>query len=459
MLIETIGKKDYFSAKKQIEKSLTYADGIELRLDFFEKLDVDRIKALVNPLKVPVIFTFRKNTLRSEENRIVWIIKLSKLKPTYFDLEHDTIQSLVEEVSLYTKVILSYHDFQKTPKDLQSIFLSMQQPFVSLYKIACYANSGIDVLSMLLFVKCNRNITGISMGPLGSEARVLGPIVGNIIDYSGDLAPGQIDSKKMALDYHYHCLDTDTKIFALIGDPVHKSHGSKFHNKIFRLRGQNAIYFRLKITKQELSDGLFLLRKLPFKGLSVTSPLKEDVVGYLDYIDKEVKKVQAVNTISIVKGKLHGSNTDGIGALLTIGKVLPIFEKKILILGAGGAARAIAYQAIEQGAKVSVVNRTKAKAKQLAMAFNCIGYGLEDLKELLQSSDLLINTTSLAGDRLLDLLEDLALPRYIMDIISNPYDTQLLKLAREKSSFCIYGHEMFIQQAILQQKIWNKFFI
>ncbi|MDP1880011.1 MAG: shikimate dehydrogenase, partial [Parachlamydiaceae bacterium] len=188
-------------------------------------------------------------------------------------------------------------------------------------------------------------------------------------------------------------------------------------------------------------------------GASVTMPLKENVKELLDEIDPVAQKIGAVNTLFFRKGKVKGFNTDCIGALNAIEEQSGlVIGKKIVILGAGGAAKAIVYEACKRGAKVVILNRRSEKAQQLANQFNCEGYGLESIHEIYQQGyDILINCTPSSMPIEPQYILEKAV---IMDIVSKPKETPFLQEAIKIGCQVIFGYDMFINQAKEQHQIW-----
>ncbi len=411
------------------------ADGLEFRFDCFDCIDFEALRETLNTLSIPVIFTLRK-TFQEE-----LIEKLILLKPEYLDLEWDRDPAFFKKIlSSYPdiKIISSYHNFEETPKDLEAVFRKMHIQGVHTYKIACMAKSTLDALRMLAFVK-EHQIIGLCMGEMGQITRILAPVFGSPINYAfyeEALAPGQLSLKELKDIYHYHSLNRETSLYGLIGNPVRESIGHLTHNEEIRKLGLNALYIKMAILPSELEEFFLLIKKIPFCGLSVTMPLKEAVIPFVE----EINPIGAVNTLSFQEGKILGLNTDGIGAINALEEKTSISNKKIIIIGAGGAAKAIAYVAKQKGALVTLLNRTP----------NRIALSLSKMEEIAFTGyDILINCTP----------EPLPIdPKYIlpsaivMDTKTVPHAKSLLSYATHK----IYGIEMFKKQAELQRALWFK---
>lgn len=259
-----------------------------------------------------------------------------------------------------------------------------------------------------------------------------------------------------------------TRVCAIIGDPVEHSLSPVMHNAAFKELGLNIVYVAFNVTKNGLADAISGARSLGLLGLNVTMPHKNAVISYLDETDSAAKAIGAVNTILNERGKLFGYNTDGKGAMIALqeNRVDPE-EKKILLLGAGGAAKAIAFQAAQETDELGILNRTENKAKQLAELINktfgtkVTGRTLsaEVLKEELETTDILVNATSVgmspdvnASPVPADLLHS---GLCVMDIVYNPLETKLLKDAKIVGAKVVSGLEMLLYQGAVAFEIWT----
>ena len=295
------------------------------------------------------------------------------------------------------------------------------------------------------------------MGEVGQSTRVLAPIVGNYLTYASfeggqSTAPGQITAKEMQEIYRFRQLNKETKVYSLVGDPVDKSLGAIIHNAVFENAKVNAVYIKLKVKTPEIPAFFAQLSKLPFQGLSITMPHKETIVPHLSQISIDSQVIGACNTVQIKNGKTIGFNTDGIGALNAIEKYGLVFGRHVLIIGAGGAAKSIIFEAAERGAFVTVVNRTPDRAIDIATSVKGRGGGFDLMPEVLkQGYDVIVNC--IPESDLVD--ERWILPEKIaMDIVYVPKDTPFLIKAAQKKCRLVYGYEMFIGQAVEQERLW-----
>jgi 3-dehydroquinate dehydratase/shikimate dehydrogenase len=361
-------------------------------------------------------------------------------RPRYIDVDWKT------SILPSGDVIVSYHNDEETP-NLEALLkiLQITHPRAHFYKIATRANSTLDSLRMLEFLQRHPGIIGLCMGDFGSLTRICSPIFQVPITYAplsekDKNAPGQLLVDQLCEIYQFRSLNKETKIYGLIGDPVFRSIGHLFHNEAFRKAEKNAVYLKMVVKSGELAEFFELAKKLPFAGLSVTAPLKEAVLPFIDILDPEAKAIGAVNTLTFKEGKIYGTNTDGNAALDVLGDVK---NKTMVLLGAGGSAKAIGYIAHQRKAKVVIVHRTPEKAKELASLLGC------QWSEKVPSYDILVNTTpsTMPVDP-----REIQQGSRVMDIAF--YETDFLKAAREKHCRCLDGFPLYFQQASAQQTIW-----
>ncbi len=432
-------------------------DGIELRLDLFPSLDFTLIDLFIKNSKKPVMLTLRSvlHGGKFEGEREKLLLKLLELKPAFFDLESDIEEEFLSKTLQnypQIKFILSHHFInQSTEKDWQDIYLHMKKYPAFGYKIAAFASSTNEALSMLLFAKEKSDLSVICMGKRASFTRVLGPIIENLIDYAAldeesKTAPGQLCVSELVDIYRYHHLNKETVLYGLIGDPVDKSLGHLYHNKVFKEKNINAVYVKMAVKPEELSSFLPLAKSLGFRGLSVTMPLKETAFPLTDPVDSNVKATKAINTLLITKEKILSTNTDGKGALDAIENKLLVKDKILVLIGAGGAAKAIAFEAKLRGAKVQILNRTLQRAVDLALEVGC-----EFLHKTPQHYDIVINCSPDPGEFDYSEVKSSTL---VMDVVYNPRKTPFLQKALELGAEVVYGEEMFFNQARAQTEFW-----
>ena len=250
------------------------------------------------------------------------------------------------------------------------------------------------------------------------------------------------------------------KIFGIFGDPIEHSLSPAMQNAALRALGEKACYHAFRVNRENLKDALLGAAAMGFAGLNLTIPLKEKALE-LDFLqpDPLAQAIGAVNTISFAGPQgIAGYNTDGWGALLALLDAgVKIRGKSVLIIGAGGAARAIAYTLELEGADISIANRSIKRAQELAASVGAMGFCLCDLQRLAPKADIIINCTSVgmrAGDP--GLLEGRLLRRdqAVFDIVYNR-DTELLKDARAAGAVAVDGVMMLVYQGAKALQIWT----
>jgi 3-dehydroquinate dehydratase/shikimate dehydrogenase len=212
----------------------------------------------------------------------------------------------------------------------------------------------------------------------------------------------------------------------------------------------------LPLHAKTLKDLLYCVREIPLHGLSITMPYKEAILEHLDNTDSHTAKVGACNTVVRGQdGKLYGFNTDTAGVVRPLEQRMAIENLKVLVLGAGGAARAAVFGLKERGAEVSILNRSLPAAQKLARQAKARTIKRADLKKL--AFDVIINATpvGMGNSRETPLKEDEIRAHYVFDMVYDPFETRFLKLAQARGAQIIPGIEMFVHQAARQFEIWT----
>jgi 3-dehydroquinate dehydratase/shikimate dehydrogenase len=466
LLFGIITGPDVQSAEQMLAQGKSYIDGVELRLDHFDKIDIEALKGFLQSCGLPVMFTVRRNdqggVFRGDEKERLQLLEtVCALQPAYLDLEYDVPQEFRKKLfDAYPNVtfLSSYHDFSQTPQDIEAVFSKIKTPYAHIYKMAFAVDSTLDALRLLTFVQLHEEkIAVMGMQEEGKVTRILAPVVGSFLTYATILegmstAPGQMTAKEMQEIFHFRRLNRETQIYAVIGDPIDKSLGHLIHNAVFADAKLNAVYVRLKVKTEEVAAFFAAIAKLPFKGLSVTMPHKAAVIPHLSQISIETRVIGACNTVQIKDGALTGYNTDGIGALNAIERYGSVYGRHIVFIGAGGTAKSLIFEAAQRGAFVSVVNRTPEKAIEIAAIVKGRGGGFDLLPSICeQGYDVIVNC--IPESNAID--EKWILPEKIaMDIVYIPKNTPFLVKALQKKCTIVYGYEMFIRQALEQEHIW-----
>src|SRR5580698_6180758 len=269
-------------------------------------------------------------------------------------------------------LIISHHDFNAT-KDLDGIYKRIAPFQPDFIKIVPTAKSLVDNVTLMRFIERmedHTNIIGVCMGDAGIISRVLSLRAGSAFTFAAattgeETGPGQIAARTLIETYRIDQVDNATKVYGVAGNPLSSSLSPIMMNTAFRRETVNAVYLALQTSKV---DDLFkLAREIPIQGLSVTMPLKQDVMPLLERTDPLSAKIGAVNTITrLPDGKFYGFNTDVAGIVGPLERRLSLKDAKVLVLGAGGAARAAVFGCRDKGAEVWVLNRTVEAAHKLA---------------------------------------------------------------------------------------------
>ena len=364
-------------------------------------------------------------------------------------------------------LLVSFHDFTRTHGLEQAAerIEAFQPDFVKVVSTAHKLADNLAVLRLIEGRSLSSQVVGIAMGEEGLVSRVLGPRAGAAFTFASfsdgeETAPGQVTARTLRELYRIDQIDQATRVYGVAGNPIAHSLSPLMHNTAFRKENVNAILLPLKV--RSLADLLTLTRDLPLAGVAVTMPLKQEVLPHLaNPILKGsiplTHRIGACNTLRVgPDGSIVGFNTDVDGVVRPLERRLRLKGARIAVLGAGGAARAAVFGLVEQGAEVFIVNRTHEKAVALAKEAKAKALKHEQLPK--SHFDVLINSTpcGMAGSKQpLPLAENELNAGLVFDMVYNPLETPLLRLARARGIPVITGLEMFVQQGARQFEIWT----
>jgi len=267
-------------------------------------------------------------------------------------------------------------------------------------------------------------------------------------------ASGQVTAQDLRSTYRIEQVDAATRVYGVAGDPVSHSLSPVIMNAALRRENVNGVF--LALHAKTLKDLLACVKDIPIHGLSITMPHKETIIKFLDNTDSHTTKIGACNTVVRAQdGKLYGFNTDSAGVVRPLEQRITLDKSKILVLGAGGAARAAVYGLKERGAEVYILNRSAGPAQKLARSARARLLKRAALKK--QTFDVIINATpvGMGNTRESPLNEDEIQARYVFDMIYDPPETRLIRLAKPRGAQVIPGIEMFVPQAARQFEIWT----
>jgi len=388
---------------------------------------------------------------------------LTKAAATGFqlvDIELQTAEILKQQQLIDLKdrvgVILSFHDF-KTTKKLEETFTELQRYPADFYKLVSTATTLYDNVQMAH--SAQYEMVALCMGEQGIISRVLGVRAGSIFTFGAatrgeETAPGQVTARELRDTYRIEMVDAATQVYGVAGDPVAHSLSPVMMNTAFRRETVNAVYLALHAKTPK--DLFACVNDIPIRGLSITMPYKQEIIAALSNSDALTRQIGACNTlVRSQDGKLYGFNTDVAGIIVPLEQRLTLQGAKVLIVGAGGAARAAAFGLKNKGAEVFIANRTPENAQALARQSKSKYMKRADVGK--STFDAIINATPVGmGNGKQSPLEDKELnTRYLFDLVYSPAETKLIKMAKAKNIQVISGLEMFVQQGARQFEIWT----
>ena len=452
---------------------------VELRLDWLARLP--NLARLTKDRPTPVVITCRRKSdhgrwTGSEDQRITVLRSAIAAEVDYVDLEEDVAQQIPRFGD--TKRIVSHHDFEQTPDNVEEIHARLCKLDPDIVKLVTMANSARDMVRVLRLVKESDVPTiGFCMGEWGLASRVLCGKFGAPYTYASfstrrAVAPGQLSFDDMKDLYRYDKIDSETQVFGVLGDPIGHSLSPLIHNTALREAGLNCVYLPFRVAEKELSPTLDEFELFDVRGYSVTIPHKEAVLEKVQHQDGPVQTIGAANTlVRDDQGQWHASNTDYDAALESIrvglssgstgdaesevatdSPATQLEGKKVLMLGAGGVARAIGLGIVRAKAELTISNRTHQRAISLADELGCQHTPWVDRD--LVDVDILINCTAVGmhpnvdeSPFSADWLNDQML---VFDTVYNPEETMLIGQARKQGCRTVTGMEMFVRQAAMQ---------
>jgi len=477
MICVTLGRGRHASlAEEWEEASKAGAELVELRVDCLRR-DPD-LKRILKHRPTPLVFTARRSVdgglwRGREEERQRLIREAIVMGVDYVDLEVD----IADKIPRFgkTRRIISYHNLKTTPEDLIEIAAKCGERDPDVVKVATMAATLEDAARVLrLGVGARHPTISIAMGDVGSFTRVLNAKFGAPFTYAGfnperTFAPGMLGFTSLRKDYFYNEINAETEVYGVIGDPIGHSLSPAIHNAAFRRLGLNKVLVPFKVPKGGLGAFFRELKFLDIQGCSVTIPHKEDVIDFLSTKENAVRRTGSCNTVVLGEsGGWTGYNTDYRAALDSLEEAMgkedipdapsPLDRKQVLILGAGGVARSIAFGAARRGASVTITNRHDERATGLAKEVGCRAAPWSQRATMV--ADVIVNCTPVGMHPEVDdtPMPPSAFPRssiVVFDTIYHPENTMMLKLARERGCTTRTGVDMFIRQAALQFKLYT----
>lgn len=465
MICLTLSGPTILDNLKALADNKDYVDICELRLDLLSPSEVAKAADFPSMVDIPVILTLRrvsdggKCTLQEKARRSLLIDTMKNGGFSYVDIEDDVKKSDVEEAahSLGMKVIRSYHDFEGVPADIFSRVHSLASRG-DVAKIAVTPHNTADVMTLFRINEELKDVPKIiiGMGEWGVATRILYKKMGSILTFGSNgkaVAPGMISARELKLLYRADQLNDNTGIYGIVGNPVMHSLSPQIHNPGFHKIHYNAVY--VPFLSESIRSFLTLAEMLRMRGFSVTVPFKVDVVKYLGNITREVKQIGSCNTVVRVPNMWKGTNTDYYGFIHPIEKEIDDDRiKSALVIGAGGAAKAIVWALKMRNVKVMIVNRTKSKADELARLYGVGSDSLDNISRYEGKVDLVVQATNMG----LHPYEDVnpaenfhfSGKEIAYDIVYKPKYTKFLLAAEKAGCSLKFGWDMLMEQGKLQ---------
>ena len=454
LVVETV-TADTMAELRAARDRATRADLVELRLDGIRDLDVS---GALQGCERPVIATCRPvweggRFDGGEVERLKILSRACALGADYVDVEWRADWRAVRVAN--SRLVLSHHDFDGLPSDLDERARAMRQSGAAVIKIAVTAAALGDCLTLKEAIDVDGPRVLIAMGMPGQLTRAWPAWFGSCWSYGGSAAPGQLGVDDLIDVYRVRETSGATEAYALFGAPLCHSASPRIHNAAFAQHERDAVYVPLE--SPDADEALRVADAIGVRGASVTAPHKRAMFDRSRPADDFSRDLGAVNTLRRAGKGWEGRNFDVVGFLAPLDRrSVSVRKRRAVVLGAGGAARAVAWSLKSHGARVEICARRRPQAEELAQS---LGVGVVDWPPA-AGWDVLVNTTPVGtwprtenAPIEPDLLGD-AHGRIVYDLVYNPRETTLMRWAREAGAEVIGGMEMLIEQAYAQQRWW-----
>ncbi len=448
------------------------AELVELRMDFIGR-DVN-LGRLITDRPGPVVVTARLQEdggrwMKTEDERLTLLRSAIASGVEYVDLE----TKIASQIPRYgkTKRIVSHHDLQGTPENLEELHEQMSQQDADIVKIATTATTFKDNVRMLNLVKNAKTPTiGICMGEIGVITRILAsrfrmPFTYATFSTDKKLAPGQLNWKEMTTLYDYNNINDRTELYGVVADPVAHSYSPLVHNRALKELGLNARYLPFRVAKDDLHVFIDNCQSLGINGISITIPHKSAAIDYCTQAESSATGIGAINTMLFHEEDRIGYNTDYRAAMDCVAEAFklrsdvdhPMRGITALVLGSGGVSRAIGWGLKQRGAEVTFTSRNEDGAKSLAGELSSRYVLWDDRYDA--NYRLLVNGTPVGMHPDVDsspFSEQKLNPLMVVfDTVYNPENTLLVKYAKKHQCRIITGVDMFVRQAAYQFKLFT----
>ncbi|QDV63695.1 type I 3-dehydroquinate dehydratase [Crateriforma conspicua] len=445
---------------------------VELRLDYIGR--AVNLKRLIDDRPGPVVITARRRDdggrwLKSEEERTMVLRSAIASGVEYVDIESD----IADQIPRYgnTKRIISFHDFDGTPENLEDLHAAMAAADADIVKIATMANTFSDNVRMMDLARQSSVPTiAICMGEMGMLTRILAHRVGAPFTYATfstdkKIAPGQLHFKEMQDVYRYDQINDDTQLYGLLGDPVGESFDPLVHNKAFAGEGHNACFLPLRVPEDDLHIFMDHARDIGINGLSIDPPHQGRSIDYCTQAEAAVAGIGELNTMALDDERAVGYNTDYRAAMDCISEVFelhadaekPMQSMSATVLGSGSLAKAIVWGLRSKGCNVTIATKDMEQGNEIGLAHGCRVVEWELRHDF--RANLLVNATDIGmhpdvdnspfnADQLNELM-------VVFDTVYYPEQTLLIKHAKNIKCRVITGIDMYVRKMGYQYKLFT----
>ncbi len=455
---------------QQLSRALSLTRTVELRLDWLaDDREIARFlrKLAAGRLRATLLATCRRreaggNYQGSIAKQLLHLAEALRAGCKWFDLEIESSskcpRELLDVLLGEGHQMVSAHFFHAVPKRSIKILRRLSSSRPDAIKLAAQCDSLADGLRLQRLTRARRNLVAIPMGEVAAPLRILAHRHGSALTYApveNATAPGQVSLTEMMTLYRAEHITGRTRVYGVIGDPISHSLSPQLHNAGFHARKMDAVYVPFLV--HDLRDFLAAIAPLGIAGFSVTLPHKQEILHHLDDCDPLAASIGAVNTVVVRGGgKLYGYNTDYVGVLRALEQRMPLRGSRVLILGAGGVARAVAFALAQSGASVCVYARRPLMAKAFARAVG--GEAVPRTRLRHEFFDAIVNATPVGMHPQINRspleAEELNC-RLLFDTVYRPQRTKLMQLAARRGIETVSGVEMFIAQGTAQWEIWT----
>lgn len=473
MLCVTVARTRHkHTIQEHLDVAAQGAKLVELRLDYIAR-SVELARVLKNRPTAVVVTCRRKEDggrwEKSEEDRLMLLRQSIAMGVEYIDLEEDTAAKIPRYGK--TKRIVSYHNFEGVPANLEEIHARLAKLDADIVKIAVQAQSFEDSARVIELMRNAKIPTiGIAMGDYGSMTRILGtrygaPFTFCVFNLDRRVAPGQLSYHDMKNIYRVDSITDKTKIFGVVADPVAHSYSPMLHNSAFQANELDYRYLPFRVAANDIEPFVRWCQREGVGGLSVTIPHKQSVLPMLTQAEAAAQGIGACNTIVISGEDRIGYNTDYRAAMECIAYGLtklyeepnPFEGRSALLLGSGGVSRAIGWGLAQRRVRVAISSRNSESAERLARELGGRAVAWEERHSVQPS--ILVNCTPIGMFPEMDVTpfrkENLDQRTLVFDTVYNPEQTLLIRQAKSIGCPVITGLSMFVRQAAYQYRLFT----